>query len=93
MEKGWWFKLESLNKKELEQSEEAMETLTSMDDPQEGMKWIYPKCIDCIFAKGAHCAKFGTDRMNAPFDIYDCPAFKSKTDEKKQAFELMGVDK
>ena len=63
-----------------------------MDDPQVGMKWVYPKCIKCKFNERGMCKKFGVRRMEVEVDIYACPEFEpNEREERKSAFDMFGI--
>lgn len=60
-----------------------------------GHKVELPNCVNCEFSKGSICLKFNKPKTELEadgIDIFHCPYFQKKVDEKRdRILEIMGV--
>ena len=79
-----------LNRKELIMNEKVdFSNDMSISDPQSGLNWKKNMCSRCKFNEGRTCKYYNKDRLEVPVDIFDCPSFEEKDEDK--AMKIMGV--
>ena len=73
-----------------EEQEEKEEDTTGLDIDY-GQNWLGPQCIKCIYNKGRYCTFYKKDRLEVDVDIFNCPEFVEKVNEKKKAMDLFNL--
>ena len=68
-----------------------------MDFDLIGRKAKLPKCVNCIYSKGAMCERFKMNKIELQedgLDIFNCPYYKPNDNQKAvDALKEMGYDK
>ena len=50
----------------------------------DGMKWVFSKCVNCKFCEGKFCRKYKGDRIDLPLDLTECPGFEEENNKEKE---------
>lgn len=60
-----------LNKENENEFPNAVET-------EDGTKWLFPKCVKCVYSDGKFCRFFKDDKVDLTVDLFECPKFEEK---------------